>query len=170
MIDTNGLFEKFRVERVDGKDKPGGDKDGAEYFVLDYAHDPDGWVAAASYAVTCSDRRPVLSQDLSRRLLVLLDSLIAHRPGTARRLEEIFGSPVKESGVWRLLITLSTMVIGDGQEETTQAQPTGQLFSNALSEGQRVAPGGGPGPRAGGKARPVTTKRPTTPGPGQDGR
>jgi hypothetical protein len=35
-----GLYGKFHVARVDGRDEPGGDKAGARYFVLDYVNDP----------------------------------------------------------------------------------------------------------------------------------
>jgi hypothetical protein len=46
-----GLHQKYRVERIDGRDKPGGDKPGARYFVLDYAHDPLAHTALGFYAV-----------------------------------------------------------------------------------------------------------------------
>jgi len=34
-----GLYGKFFVHRVDGRDAAGGDKAGADYFVLDLTHD-----------------------------------------------------------------------------------------------------------------------------------
>lgn len=51
MTDKNtGLVQKFNVTRVDGRDAPGGDREGAEYFVLDYVHDPIARAALHSVA------------------------------------------------------------------------------------------------------------------------
>jgi hypothetical protein len=58
------LHGKFRVERVDGRDKPGGDKAGAHYFVLDYVNDPYARTALAAYARACEKKLPGLSRDL----------------------------------------------------------------------------------------------------------
>lgn len=43
------LFEKYTVYRNDGKDEPGGEKQDARYFVLDYVHDPFARKALAAY-------------------------------------------------------------------------------------------------------------------------
>lgn len=59
-----GLYGKFRVERVDGRDRPGGDKEGAVYFVLDTTHDPFAAPALRAYADACADGYPALSRDL----------------------------------------------------------------------------------------------------------
>lgn len=61
---TKGIYHKFSVSRVDGRDKPGGDKQGAEYFVLDMAHDPHARAALLAYAVSCRRDYPALSRDL----------------------------------------------------------------------------------------------------------
>ena len=44
-----GLYNKYEVHRVDGKDLPGGPKEGAEYFVLDLTHDPAAEFAVLAY-------------------------------------------------------------------------------------------------------------------------
>lgn len=43
------LYAKYTVYRNDGKDEPGGEKEDARYFVLDYAHDPFARKALAAY-------------------------------------------------------------------------------------------------------------------------
>lgn len=62
------LHTKFRVERTDGRDQPGGDKADARYFVLDYAHDPHARTALAAYADACEQTLPGLAADLRARL------------------------------------------------------------------------------------------------------
>lgn len=57
-----GLYGKFRVERVDGKDK-------GPYFVLGYATDPHARSALATYAAACRDEYPTLAADLRAELL-----------------------------------------------------------------------------------------------------
>lgn len=63
-----GLYGKFRVERVDERDQPGGDKAGAAYFVLDYVHDPYARVALGAYAQACAEGYPALAADLRAAL------------------------------------------------------------------------------------------------------
>lgn len=51
MSDKNlGLFQKFVVERTDGRSKPGEKHDGCQYFVLDVTHDPHAIPALLAYA------------------------------------------------------------------------------------------------------------------------
>lgn len=64
----DGLYQKFRVERVDGKDRPGGPKSGAWYFVLDAFHDPYGRRAARAYADACEEELPQLAADIRAQL------------------------------------------------------------------------------------------------------
>jgi hypothetical protein len=59
-----GLYPKFRVKRVDGKDQPGGPKEGARYFVLDVTHDKFAIPAIAAYAAACEDEYVELADDL----------------------------------------------------------------------------------------------------------
>ena len=47
--ETDGLYAKYTVYRNDGRDQPGGDKEGAEYFVLDCTHDPHAIPAIRAY-------------------------------------------------------------------------------------------------------------------------
>lgn len=61
-----GLFEKFKVSRIDGRDAPGQKHHGAEYFVLDMA-DKFAIPALAAYAEACKQEYPALSADLFRK-------------------------------------------------------------------------------------------------------
>jgi hypothetical protein len=61
---TRGLYDKFRVERVDGSSEAGNKHFGCDYFVLDLTHDPHALPALAAYSVSCADEYPQLSADL----------------------------------------------------------------------------------------------------------
>lgn len=56
-----GLYGKYRVERLDGRDK-------GPYFVLAYLTDPHAAAALAAYAASCEDEYPLLAADLRREL------------------------------------------------------------------------------------------------------
>lgn len=58
----SGLEHKYNVSRVDGRDGPGGDREGTRYFVLDPANDPTAWRALWVYANTTPNKD--LSNDL----------------------------------------------------------------------------------------------------------
>ncbi|MCD5327853.1 hypothetical protein ACFFU8_09540 [Chromobacterium piscinae] len=62
-----GVYGKFTVCRVDGRDAPGGDRYGADYFVLDVTHDRFAKPALAAYAQACSGGYALLGQDLVMR-------------------------------------------------------------------------------------------------------
>lgn len=57
-----GLYSKYRVERVDGKNK-------GPYFVLGYTTDPHARTALAAYAASCREEHPALAADLRQALL-----------------------------------------------------------------------------------------------------
>lgn len=59
-----GLYDKFRVERVDGKHKPGERHHGCRYFVLDIDHDEHAPDALYAYADSCETDYPNLARDL----------------------------------------------------------------------------------------------------------
>lgn len=59
-----GLYRKYDVQRVDGKDGPGGPHHNCRLFVLDLDHDRHARAAAAAYAESCKEQYPVLSRDL----------------------------------------------------------------------------------------------------------
>lgn len=63
-----GLYGKFYVSRVDGRDRPGGDREDAEYFVLDTAHDPHARNALYAYRVSCFKAYPDLAGGIYDRL------------------------------------------------------------------------------------------------------
>jgi hypothetical protein len=65
---NGGLFDKYFVMRNDHRDLPGGDKEGAKYFVLDIAHDPFARTALASYVEACKYDYPDLANDLIKVL------------------------------------------------------------------------------------------------------
>lgn len=63
-----GLINKFTVYRNDGKDKPGGPKENAQYFVLDYVNDPLARFALLRYASVCEHDYPELAKDIRDKL------------------------------------------------------------------------------------------------------
>lgn len=67
-VELPGLHKKFRVRRADGRDKPGGDRDQARYFVLDYVHDEAARQALLTYANFVERGNPQLARDLYREL------------------------------------------------------------------------------------------------------
>lgn len=69
-----GLYPKFMVARMDGRDRPGADRDGAKqgYFVLDPIFDPAARPAMAIYAqVVRSMGYDTLADDIERNLEVI---------------------------------------------------------------------------------------------------
>lgn len=62
---SQGLYNKFRVERTDGSSEPGGKHHECEYFVLDVTHDPFAKAALKAYQEACRDEYPLLARDLS---------------------------------------------------------------------------------------------------------
>lgn len=61
---SEGLYEKFKVIRMDGKDAPGEKHHGCKYFVLDLDHDPHAVAAIAAYEKSCRQENPVLAGNL----------------------------------------------------------------------------------------------------------
>ena len=59
-----GLYNKFSVQRRDGKDAPGCKHHGCEYFVLDLTHDKHAAPALRAYAESCKKEYPVLAYEL----------------------------------------------------------------------------------------------------------
>lgn len=59
-----GLYNKFKVERLDGKSEPGEKHHGCYYFVLDLDHDPHAVPAIDAYADSCESEYPYLAADL----------------------------------------------------------------------------------------------------------
>jgi hypothetical protein len=62
--EQQGLFEKFRVQRLDGSDCGGGKHYGCRYFVLDLNHDQHAPAALRAYADSCGTSHPQLAADL----------------------------------------------------------------------------------------------------------
>lgn len=64
-----GLYNKYNVSRVDGRDKEGGDRFGAQYFVLDVVFDPAARIAATIYAVVARQMGyEALADDMERAM------------------------------------------------------------------------------------------------------
>ncbi len=61
---SRGLYEKFKVERTDGKSAPGEKHDRCDYFVLDVSCDPHAVRALMAYAESCKDEYPLLARDV----------------------------------------------------------------------------------------------------------
>lgn len=68
---TAGIYNKFVVKRVDGRDAPGQKHDGCEYFVLDLVHDPHAMQALLAYADSCDREYPNLARDLRTKVGIL---------------------------------------------------------------------------------------------------
>lgn len=62
--EAQGLYQKFKVYRLDGSDAPGNKHHGCEYFVIDMHHDPHAKAALVAYAEDCKTTHPELSNDL----------------------------------------------------------------------------------------------------------
>ena len=62
-----GLYNKFHVERADGRSDLGEKHHGCEYFVLDLDHDPHALPAIQAYAKSCAADYPKLAVDVLRR-------------------------------------------------------------------------------------------------------
>jgi hypothetical protein len=65
MGDKNrGIYEKYKVERTDGKSAPGQKHENCRYFVIDLDHDKYAYQAIRAYAIACNSEYPKLSKDL----------------------------------------------------------------------------------------------------------
>lgn len=71
MPDTEGLYKKYFVDRLDGQDLDGGKHFGCFLFVFDLTHDAHARKALAYYAEICEVDRPELARDLKRELALL---------------------------------------------------------------------------------------------------
>ncbi len=61
---TRGIYEKFRMERTDGKSEPGEKHACCFYFVLDIDHDRHAIPALKAYAESCKEEFPLLAADV----------------------------------------------------------------------------------------------------------
>ena len=62
-----GLYEKFLIERTDGRSDLGEKHYGCKYFVLDLTHDQHAIPALNAYAESCATEYPALAADLLRK-------------------------------------------------------------------------------------------------------
>ena len=63
-----GRYEKYNVERIDGRSAPGEKHHECSYFILDLTHDPHAFKAIAGYVDSCKETHPELADDLRRWL------------------------------------------------------------------------------------------------------
>lgn len=61
---ARGLYNKFRITRLDGKSRKGKRHNDCRYFVLDLNHDPYAKPAVRAYASACAYEYPQLAADL----------------------------------------------------------------------------------------------------------
>lgn len=88
---TRGLYNKFRIERVDGSSAPGGKHEGCQYFVLDLNHDPHALPALLAYAESCRNDYPMLTEDLTN-----LIEMLQKYPVSSNRKENLTEALQKE--------------------------------------------------------------------------
>jgi hypothetical protein len=72
IVDARGLYDKYRVERVDGRDGEGDRHFDCEYFVLDLTHDAAAIPAIVAYADAVAATQPYLRRDLLNKAYRLL--------------------------------------------------------------------------------------------------
>lgn len=68
---TRGLYDKFIVQRTDGKSEPGQKHHDCEYFVLDLTHDKHAAAALRAYADSCAEEYPMLAKGIRDKWLTL---------------------------------------------------------------------------------------------------
>lgn len=61
---TRGIYDKYIVNRTDGRDGIGDKHDCCDYFVLDLTHDKHAIPALKAYAESCEEEYPNLHNDL----------------------------------------------------------------------------------------------------------
>ena len=68
-MSKRGLYQKYRVERTDGRDKPGEKHHGCKYFVIDLTHDPLAVQVMLEYARLSEEHgNDALASDIRRRI------------------------------------------------------------------------------------------------------
>ena len=59
-----GVYNKYHIQRTDGRDVAGEKHESCAYFVLDLTHDPHAVPALRAYAESCRRTHPQLAIDL----------------------------------------------------------------------------------------------------------
>lgn len=69
MDDTKrGLYDKYRVDRVDGSNESGEKHAACWYYVLDPEHDEYAVTALLAYATVCRDKYPHLAAEITTKV------------------------------------------------------------------------------------------------------
>lgn len=134
---SKGLYHKFRVERTDGTDKPGGKHEDCSYFVLDIKHDVHAIAALAAYADACKESYPQLavdleaviiaSEDIERHPSILSPSEVASRLRQVRSHDESPNNKLLEplsprATPWEVLHRLWSKAVGTKSYVKTEWQ------------------------------------------------
>jgi hypothetical protein len=91
-----GLFDKFKVYRTDGSDRPGGKHEGCEYFVLDVVHDAMAKPALAAYANAVEASHPQLAADMRGRYTLDDADTTADQLDAAQARSELLAGLLRE--------------------------------------------------------------------------
>jgi hypothetical protein len=137
-----GLYGKFHVRRADGRDAPGGDREGADYFVMDLVYDAAARVAMGLYAsVVRRMGYDLLASDIERRLGAYLVEV-------AKAVEATKASAEAEE-IKPALITVTVEVAEPSErfadtDILTAARNTQRLHQRILSSKAQLAGGQAP--------------------------
>jgi hypothetical protein len=112
---AQGVYRKYRVERVDGKPE----KPGAEYFVLDAVNDKHAVPALQAYAASCMTEYPELAKDIARRWLMRVDTSAPQQAAPS------VAEAVKPSNEWRKLRISGQQLTAVGLSEEAAAMLCG---------------------------------------------
>ena len=74
MSQHRGVYQKFIVQRVDGRDAPGSKHEACALFVLDLDHDPFAIPALTAYANACETQFPEMAADLRNKIQKLMSA------------------------------------------------------------------------------------------------
>ena len=141
---TRGIYEKFRVERTDGKSAPGQKHESCDYFVLDLTHDPHAYVAIVAYADSCRAEYPLLADDLEEMAFRSMPLTAYDKKELNRRLNKaiephIGGELTEEarSEIRRLSHEVLTEMVlyGHLKEERSDVAPTLDEVNADIREG-----------------------------------
>ena len=132
-----GLRPRYRVERTDGRDRPGRDRHGAALFVLDVTYDPHSKVAAAAYAQSVRLGFPALANDLMR-----LPGVLAALEDSERHTREVAGEMMSAAIAARRDALLGELeAVGVKPDDTVALLVAAHLTMDAASAAKLIREG-----------------------------
>lgn len=146
-----GIYRKFDVRRVDGRDAPGGDREGAEYIVLDLTYDEHARTAALAYASAIQPDYPNAAADIHDKIAALppIPKPAPAAPPDTRpawqRLSEAASRYMKrEDEAWGLLALRDDgqppLVLSMGGKQALRGARGGQVLAQLLAASSDRAP------------------------------